>query len=99
MSGKGGCVGLSQLHSTIYIDTFSGFHSLPRQDSLPLRYSFTTNFADAPGLSWDCCYHPRLVDGWQSLEAGRSWTIGLPLRCHSLHKSDKAHLKSKMRCD
>jgi len=84
MSGKGSCVGSSQLHSTICTHTNSVFHSLPQQDSLFLNNFLTTTIADAPGLSSDCHYQPRLVDGWQSLEAGRSRAVGLPYRDQSV---------------
>ena len=43
-----------------------------------------TTLADAPGLSCDCHYQPRFVDGWQSQEAGRSRAIGLPYRGQSV---------------
>lgn len=78
MCGKGSCARLGYLHSTTYIRAFPDFHSLPWQDSLLSDDLLTTTIADAPGLSWDYHYQPWLVEGWQSLKAGRSRTIGLP---------------------
>jgi len=96
MCGKGICAGSSQLHSTIYTHTFSDFHSLLPQNSLCLKNYWTTTIADAPGLHFSLSSPSKGEDkGEGDKRASRSWAIGLLLRYHSLHKSDKARLKSK----
>jgi hypothetical protein len=84
MCGKVSCAGSGQLYSTIYRRTFSDFHSLPPQNSFCSINHSTTTIADAPGLSSDCHYQPRLVEGWQSLEAGRSRAVGSTYRDQSV---------------
>jgi hypothetical protein len=82
MGAAENCLGSNQFHSSTYKHIISAFHFLPRQDSFYLRSSLTTTIADALGLPRDCRCEPRPVKGWQSQEAGRSGTIGLPLRCN-----------------
>ena len=82
MRGKRDCLDSSQLHLSISVHRLSVVHCLPRQNSPCLSVYSTTTLADALGLPRDCRCEPRLVKGWQSQEAGRSWAVGLPLRCH-----------------
>lgn len=84
MGEVSGCLSPCQFHSGTYSRVLSTLSLLPRQNNLWLSAFLTTTIADAPGLSWDCHYQPRLVDGWQSPKAGRSRAIGLPYRGQSV---------------
>jgi len=115
MGAAGNCLSSCQFHSTTSIDVISALHFLPRQDSLCLRFSLTTILADALGLSWDCDCEPHLVrrgnlcepvgPGWLGYHGDviarhfRSAIARSEATEQSFYGPNKAHLKSKMRCN